>query len=92
MKPGFIDTPTLNNLITGLATIDCIIPVCLEQLNKEVVPISLHEKYIYSLSFSKIDPRMDPRFILDIPGLEDLRSLVYVLRGEHEIDMPSIGK
>ena len=92
MKPGFIDTPTLNNLITGSATIGCIIPVCLEQLNKEIVPISLHGKHIYSLSLSKIDPRMDPRFILDIPGLEGLRSLVYVLRGECEIGMPSIGK
>ena len=92
MKPSFIDTPTLNNLITGSATSDCIIPVCLEELNKEIVPISLHAKHIYSLSFSKVDPKIDLRFILDTPGLEDLRSLVYILRGEREIYMPPIGK
>ena len=95
MKAGHIVTPTLNNLITDPATTNCIIPVCLEEVNKEIVPISLHGRTIYSLSFSalmKVNPNADLRSILDRPELESLRSLVYRLRGELEINRPPISK
>ena len=80
------------NLITNPAIINCIIPVCLEELNRDIVPNSLHGKHIYSLSFSKVYPKADSKFILDTPRLEFLQSLVYKHRGKHEIDKPLIGK
>ena len=95
MKAGHIDTPTLNNLIRDPATTDCIIPVCVEEVNKEIVPISLRGRTIHSLSFStlmKADPNTDFRSILDRPELESLRSLVHRLIGEPEISRPPIGK
>ena len=93
MKAGHIDTLTLNNLITDPATTDCIIPVCLEKLNKEIVPCSLRGRTIYSLSFSTLtqaDPNADFGSILDTPELESLRSLVYILKGEVEISRPPL--
>ena len=95
MKVGHIDTPTLNNLIRDSDTTHCIIPVCLEELNKEIVPSSLRGRTIYFLSFSKlmkVDPNADLNSILDIPEFESLRSLVYILRGEEEINRPPLGK
>ena len=95
MKAGHIDTLTLNNLIRDQATTKCIIPVCLEELNKEIVPSCLRERNIYSLSFSTLmqaDPKADLESILDMPKLESLRSLVYRLRGDPEISRPPLGK
>ena len=94
MKVVLIDILALNNLITDPATIDSIIPVSLKELNRDIVPTSLHEKHIYSLSFSKVHPKADFKFILDTPGLEFLQNLVYKLtsRGKCDIDKPLIGK
>ena len=73
----------------------CIIPVCLEELNKEIVPSCLRERNIYSLPFSTLmqaDPKADLESILDMPKLEALRSLVYRLRGDPEVSRPPLGK
>ena len=85
MKAGHIDTLTLNNLIRDPVTTHCIIPVCLEELNKETVPCSLRGRTNYFLSFSKlmqVDPNADIKSILAMSEFESLRSLVYKLRGE----------
>ena len=92
MKPGFIDSLALNSMIRDASISRCVIPVCLEKLNMEIVPTSLRGKTIYSLSFSKVDPEVDFNAILDTPGLESLRSLVFRLRGESEIDKPPLGE
>ena len=92
MKAGHINTLTLNYLIKDPVTTQCIIPVCLEELNKEIVPSSLCGRTIYFLSFSKLDPDADINSILNIPEFESLRSLVYKLRSEVEISRPPLGK
>ena len=94
MKPGHIDTLALNNLIKDQSTTHCIIPVCLEKKDMKIVPSSLRERTIYSLSFGtlKVDPQTDIDRILDMPELESLRSLVYRLNGIRENDKPPLGK
>ena len=92
MKAGHIDTLTLNNLIRDPVTTQCIIPVCLEELNKEIVPSSLRGRTIYFLSFSKLDPNVDLESILNTLEFESLRSLVYKLRGAVEISRPPLSK
>ena len=95
MEAGHINSSALNNLIKGPATTHCVIPVCLEELSKEIVPISLCHRTIYHLSFStliQVDPNTNVEAILSIPELESLRSLVFRLRGEKEVIKPSLGK
>lgn len=95
MKAGHIDTLTLNNVIREQATTQCIIPVCLEKLNKEVVPSSLRERIIYNISFStlmQVSKEADVKSILCMPELESLRSLVFRLSGKVEVDKPPVGK
>ena len=94
MKVGHISTLTLNSLIRDDITTYCIIPVCLEKLNKEVVPASLRGRTIYHLSFStliRVDSRADIESILDKKEFESLRSLVYKLRGISEVYKPILG-
>ena len=92
MKAGFIDNLALNSLIRDASISHCVIPVCLEKLNMEIVPTSLQGKTIYALSFSKVNPDVDFNSTLNTPGLESLRSLVYKLRGEPEIYKPPLGE
>ena len=94
MKFGDIDSLALNNLIKGPATTHCVIPVCLEELNKKIVPISLRDRIVYHLSYSTLMQVAENNVetILDKPELESLRSLVFRLRGEKEVIKPSLGK
>lgn len=92
MKPGHIDSLTLNSLITGPSTTHCIIPVCLEGIEMKNIPKCLTERSRYSLSLSKLkqfDSNMDRNLILSAPGLESLQDLVYKLRGIPEAERPS---
>lgn len=95
MKDGHINNLALNNLIKGQATTHCVIPVCLEELNKDIVPISLRDRTVYHLSFStlmQVDLNTNVEAILEIPQLESLRSLVFKLSGEKEVIKPPLGK
>lgn len=94
MCPSHIGTLALNNLIREEATTHCIIPVCPEVLNEEIVPISLRGRNIYHISFSTLmNVETDHvQTILGMPQLESLRSLVFRLMGESEVYRPPIGK
>ena len=96
MKPGHIGTLALNSLISEEETTRCIIPVCDDSLEKSntVVPSSLRGRTIYCFSFAtlkQIDPEEDVERILNMRGLESLRSLVFRLRGESEIWKAPLG-
>lgn len=97
MKPGHIGTLALNSLISEEETTPCIIPVCDGSLEKSnmVVPSSLRGRTIYCLSFStlkQVNPEDDVEHILNTPGLESLRSLVFRLKGESEIVKAPLGR
>ena len=84
MKDGHINSAGLNKLIKAQATTHCIIPVCLEELNIEIVPISLRDRPVYHLSFStlmRIDLYTNVEAIWKLPELQSLRCLVYRLKG-----------
>ena len=93
MKAGHIDNLTLNYLLRCRAITHHIIPVCLEKLNMDVVPCSLRERTIYTISLStlfQVDLDTNAESILDKRELESLRSLVFRLRGESEISIPPL--
>ena len=95
MAVGHIDTLALNNLIRDEETTRCIIPVCLEELNKAIVPICLRGRKIYCISYGtlkQVDPNTSGESILEISGLESLRSLVFRLSGVKEVIEPPLGK
>ena len=95
MNDGHINNLALNNLIKGQTTTHCVIPVCLEELNKDIVPISLRDRTVYHLSFStlmRVDRNTNVEAILEIPQLESLKSLVFKLSGEKEVIKPPLGK
>ena len=79
MKDGHINSAALNSLIKGEATTHCIIPVCLEELNIKIIPISLRDRTVYHLSFStlmRIDPYTNFEAMWKIPELQSLIFLV----------------
>ena len=95
MKAGCISTSTLNTLIREATVTRCIIPVCFDKISTETVPRSLRWRTVYSLSYNKlmqIDPSTDINITLNKPELESLRSLVFRLRGEPEVNKPPLGK
>ena len=95
MKAGYINTLALNALIRDATVTRCIIPVCLDKTSTETVPSSLRGRTIYSLSCSELmqaDPSSDINTILDASKFESLRSLVFRLRGEAEVNKPTLGK
>ena len=93
MKPGHIDSLSLNSLIKGEATAHCIIPVCLENLQMENVPKSLTERACYFLSICKLkqfDPNEDPNYILGLSEFESLQRLVFRLKKQPDADRPPV--
>ena len=95
MRAGHIDSLALNNLIRDQATTHCVIPVCLEELNRKIVPVCLCERKIYSISYStlmQVNSNADVESILEISELESLKSLVYRLKGLKEFLEPPLGK
>ena len=95
MGAGYINTLSLNALIRDANVTRYIIPVCFDKTSTETVPSSLRGRTSYSLSYNKlmqIDPSTDINTTLNKPGLESLRSLVFRLRGEPEVNKPPIGK
>ena len=95
MKAGYINTLALNVLIRDATVTRCIIPVCFDKTSTETVPSSLRGRTIYSLSYSELmqaDPGSNVNTILGKSEFESLRSLVFRLRGEAEVDKPPLGK
>ena len=95
MKAGYINTLALNVLIRDATVTRYIIPVCFDKTSTENVPSSLRGRTIYSLSYSELmqaDPSSDINTILDKSEFESLRSLVFRLRGETEVNKPPLGK
>ena len=90
MKPGHIDSLSLNSLIKGEATAHCIIPVCLEYLQMENIPKSLTERACYFLSISKLRQYEDPNYILSLPEFESLQRLVFKLKKQPDTDRPPV--
>ena len=96
MDPGHINTLALNTLIRDQSTTDCIIPVCVEELDQEIVPITLRGRTIYNLSYSstlkKVESDADVEAILTMPQSASLQSLVFRLKGIPEVSKPPLGK
>ena len=90
MKPGHIDSLSLNSLIKGEETVHCIIPVCLENLQMENIPKSLTERACYFLSISKLKQYEDPSYILSLPEFESLQRLVFRLKKQPDADRPLV--
>ena len=90
MKPGHIDSLSLNSLIKEEATTHCIIPVCLENLQAESIPKSLTGRSSYSISIFKLKQYKDPNHILSLPEFESLRCLVNKLRRQPEAEKPTV--
>ena len=90
MKSGHIDSLSLNSLIKGEETAHCIIPVCLENSQKENIPISLTARACYFLSISKLRQYKDPSYILSLPEFESLQCLVFRLRKQPAADRPPV--
>ena len=89
MKCGHIDSLSLNSLIKEEKTTYCIIPVCLKDLQKDNISKCLTGRSCYHLSLDKLDkldPGVDPEMILRLPHFESLRSLVYRLKKQPEVE------
>ena len=96
MDPGHINTLTLKTLIRDQSITDCIIPVCVEGLDQEIVPIGLRGRTIYNLSCSstlkKVESDTDVEAILTMPWSVSLQRLVCTLKVEPEVITPPLGK
>ena len=95
MGAGYINTLALNALIRDATVTRCIIPVCFDKTSIKTIPSSLRGRTSYSLPYNKlmqIDPSTDINTILNKPELGSLRSLVFRLRGEPEVNKPPVGK
>ena len=90
MKCGHIDSLSLNSLIKEEPTTSCIIPVCLKDLQMENIPKCLTARSHYHLSLDKLDSDVDPEMILSLPQFKLLRSLVYRLKKQPEVERSSV--
>ena len=90
MKFGHIDSLWLDSLITDESTTKCIIPVCLENLQVENIPICLADRLCYPISISKLKQYTDPNYVLNLSEFESLRRLVYRLSKQPEGGKPPV--
>ena len=95
MKAGYMNSLALNALITDATVTRCIIPVCFDKTSTEIVPSSLRGRTIYSLPYNEliqVDPSTNINAILNKSEFKSLRSLVFKLRGESEVNKPPLSK
>ena len=103
MKCGHINNQSLHGLIVDPSISYCVIPVFLEQYDRKYIPSCLLRTSAYELNFSgtvlKVftpDVMISVRkrdidtlnTLLNTPGLQSFRSLLYRLKGEKEAIKP----
>jgi len=86
MSYAYISNLSLRNIYTDAKSTQHIIPVFLEEYQEEYLPTSLRARLSYPISISKWMETTDPTLLLNTPGLEQLRSLVYRLTGQAEVE------
>jgi len=86
MSYGYISNLSLRNICTDEKSTQHVIPVFLEEYQKEYLPTSLRARLSYPISISKWMETTDPNLLLNTPGLEQLRSLVFRLTGQPEVE------
>jgi len=90
MSYAYISSLSLRNIYTDDKSTQHVIPVFLEEYQKEYLPPCLKARSSYSTSISKWKEATDPYLIFSMPGLEQLRSLVHRLTGQPEVEKPPL--
>ena len=105
MKCGHINNQSLHGLIIDPSVSFSVIPVFLEQYNREYIPSCLLRTHAYALNFSSTVLKVFTpeamiavrkrdtdtlNTLLNTPGLQSFRSLLYRLKSEKEAAKPSV--
>ena len=92
MSHGFISGLLLSSMIGDRNKTSRIIPVFLDAVNGALLPGVLSQRTSYCANIRVLDTVNGPSSaeILNMPGLESLRSLVFRLTGQVEVEKPMV--
>ena len=93
MNAGFMSSILLSSYITDASKTGYFIPVYLDAVNISLLPGVLSQRTSYCANvraLENVNPNASSAEILDTRGLESLRSLVFRLTGQVEVEKPMV--